>query len=430
MTKSNFEFSLDEAAALDAADQLAGFREAFAIPAHGGRDSHYLCGHSLGLMPRAVSSVLARELEQWSRRGVAGHFADDRGWYAYHEQFAAPLARLLGVDSSEVVAMNSLTVNLHLMLVSFFEPGAERCRIAIERGAFPSDRFAVQSQLRYHGLDPELDLVEISPPESGASETDLLDPELLDAVLAAERGRVALVLLPGVQYLTGQAIDLAGCAAVARRYGCRVGIDLAHAVGNLDLDLRAAEPDFAVWCSYKYLNAGPGAIGGCFVNRRWHGESLPRFEGWWGHDKLSRFAPERGFVPIAGAEAWQLSNPPILAMAPLAASLDLFDAAGMARLRHKSQALTAFLARALEQTCGDRIEHLTPDQPEARGAQLSLKLNRTSAETRRVVEQLEREGIVADRRAPDILRLAPVPLYNRFADAAAAAAALGRAIAA
>jgi kynureninase len=419
---------LDDARERDASDELAPFRDEFEIPSGpGGESCRYLAGHSLGLMPRAARLGVARELDRWSRLGVAGHFDDDSGWFAYHERFAAPLAGLLGADAGEVVAMSSLTVNLHLMLVSFFAPRGERRRIVIEQGAFPSDRYAVQSHLRYHGLDPERDLIELGGTD--ADEAGQVDADALDALLKAQGERVALVLLPGVQYLTGQAIDLAGCAGVAHKHGCRVGFDLAHAIGNLALDLRAAEPDFAVWCSYKYLNAGPGAVGGCFVNRRWHREpGLPRFEGWWGHDKARRFSPAAAFAPIASAEGWQLSNPPILAMAPLEASLALFAAAGIERLRAKAKALTALLEALLEETCGGRLRLLTPRDPDARGSQLSLKLDRTSTETARLVETLSGLGVVVDWRAPDVLRLAPVPLYNRFADVAAAAAALARAL--
>jgi kynureninase len=420
MRQSSLDLAHDTAAARDAADTLAPLRLAYHIPeGPDGWPQHYLSGHSLGLMPRGARLLVERELERWARKGVAGHFDDD-GWLAYHERFAAPLARLLNAEPAEVVAMNSLTVNLHLLLVSFFTPAGERCRIVIERGAFPSDRFAVASQLRWHGLDPERDLLELET-RPGEGPTALA----LDTLLAAQQGRVALVLLPGIQYLTGEAPDLAACAEVARRHGCRVGFDLAHAIGNLQLDLRACEPDFAVWCSYKYLNGGPGAIGGCFVNRRWIGNrELPRLEGWWGHDKSRRFAGDAAFAPIASAEAWQLSNPPVLAMAPLEASLALFDRAGIANLRRKSIALTAFLEHTLERLAGDEFELTTPRDAAARGAQLSLRIRRRPERAADIVARLKAQGIVIDWRAPDTLRLAPVPLYNSFADVEAAATAL------
>jgi len=408
------EYALDR----DAADPLAKFRDEFALPAGPeGETQHYLCGHSLGALPKAARGLIDRELGRWAERGAEGHFDGADGWYAYHERFAAPLARLLGADANEVVAMNGLTVNLHLMLISFFAPEGDRSRILIEKNAFPSDRFAVQSHLRLHGLDPESDLVEI-----GAGR---LSAESLEAALEAEAGRVALVLLPGVQYLDGKAPDLAACADVARRHGCRIGFDLAHAIGNLDLDLRRSEPDFAVWCSYKYLNGGPGAIGGCFVNRRWTGEkNLPRLEGWWGHDKATRFRPVGGFQPIPSAEAWQLSNPPILAMLPLEASLTLFDAAGIDRLRDKSVALTGYLESLLLETAGDAIELMTPAEPAGRGAQLSIRLTADPDRTSAIVDALRADGVIADWRAPDVIRLAPVPLYNSFADVHAAASSL------
>jgi len=424
MQQSSLDLAHDTAAARDAADALAPLQQEFNIPeGPDGWPQHYLSGHSLGLMPRGARSLVKRELDRWARRGVAAHFDED-GWLGYHERFAAPLARLLNAESAEVVAMNSLTANLHLMLASFFEPRGERCRIVIERGAFPSDRFAVASQLRWHGLEPERDLLELATrPGDGPT------AEGLDALLTSQQGRVALVLLPGVQYLTGAAVDLAACAAVARRHDCRIGFDLAHAIGNLALDLRASEPDFAVWCSYKYLNGGPGAIGGAFVNRRWIGNrDIDRFEGWWGHDKSQRFAGDAAFSPIASAEAWQLSNPPILAMAPLESSLALFDRAGISSLRTKSVALTAYLEHSLARLAGDDLELLTPHDAAARGAQLSFRVLRQPERAGSIVARLKAQGIVIDWRAPDTLRLAPAPLYNSFADVEAAATALAAAL--
>jgi kynureninase len=426
MQRGDFDSRIEFARELDARDPLGAFAHEFEMPAGAdGRQLHYLCGHSLGLMPRSARALVERELERWSRRAVGGHFDGDAGWYGVHERFAGPLAALIGAEPGEVVAMNSLTVNLHLMLVSFFRPDAERWRIVIEHGAFPSDRYAVQSQLRCHGFDPAADLIEVG------GDGERIEPASLDAALTAAGGSVALVLLPGVQYLTGEALDLAGCAAVARRHGCRIGFDLAHAIGNIAVDVRAAEPDFAVWCSYKYLNGGPGAIGGCFVNRRWTGApGLPRFEGWWGHDQASRFTPQVPFHALPTAEAWQLSNPPVLAMMPLEASLALFAAAGAAPLRRKSVELTAYLEWLLLAQCGERIELLTPRAGDARGAQLSLKLRLDPARAAQIPSQLLAAGVSVDWRPPDVLRLAPVPLYNSFTDvhagAAALAAALGR----
>lgn len=414
--------SLSNAQEIDAADELAGFRDAFCIPtAANGEELRYLSGHSLGLMPKRARALVARELDRWETRGVDGHFDAD-GWFTYHERFAEPLAGLLGAEIEEVVVMNSLTTNLHLMLASFFRPDTEQNRILIEQQAFPSDRFAVQSQLAFHGLDPKTDLVELNP------ERPLADA--LDATLHSESGRVALVLLPGVQYLNGEAVDLAACTEAARRHGCRIGFDLAHAIGNVPIDLRTAEPDFAVWCSYKYLNGGPGAIGGCFVNRHWHRDrQLPRLAGWWGHVETDRFSPSSHFTPIPSAGGWQLSNPPILSMLPLEASLALFDEAGIARLRQKSVSLTGYLETLLVELCGDRLEPLTPSDPGARGAQLSLRLRRSGESVKTVVERVRDRGVIIDWREPDVLRLAPVPLYNSYVDVHAAVSALAAALA-
>jgi kynureninase len=409
---------------LDRDDELAGFRDAFDLPRRtDGKALNYLCGHSLGLMPSSARSSVERELDRWSTLGAEGHFDADDGWFGFHERFARPLAAMLGAEAREVVAMNSLTVNLHLMLASFFRPEGDRRRILIEHDAFPSDRYAVRSQLAFHGLDADAELV-ILGPESGR-----LTAAALDEALSRESGRVALVLLPGVQYLSGEAVDLAACVSIARRHGCRIGFDLAHAVGNLTLDLRTAEPDFAVWCSYKYLNGGPGAIGGCFVNRRWIDDGrLPRLEGWWGHEQSTRFDNAPRFAPMASAEAWQLSNPPILAMAPLEASLALFADAGLGRLREKSVALTSYLEALVDTLCPESVEKLTPSDPAARGAQLSLKLRRDAPDTARIAGTMRAAGVVVDWRAPDILRLAPVPLYNRFVDVHAGATALAAAL--
>jgi kynureninase len=318
--------------------------------------------------------------------------------------------------------MNTLTVNLHLMLVSFYRPTKRRYKILIERDAFPSDRYAVQSQLRFHGLDPHDALLELAPRRGSWQ----LDRERFDALLAAEGERIALILLPGVQYLSGERLDIGALSNAARRYGCAIGFDLAHAIGNVPLALHRDAPDFAVWCSYKYLNAGPGAVGGCFVHERAADTQRPRFEGWWGHDVRRRFQMEREFAPLRGAEGWQLSNPPILSLAPLAASLELFAEAGLSRLRRKSQALTAYLLRLLEQELGERVRILTPASPERRGCQIALQLDPAPRRAREFAARLRAAGVVADWRPPNVLRLAPVPLYNRFRDVHAAVQALRR----
>jgi kynureninase len=417
---------------LDANDELAAFRAEFALPREPKRRSPltYLCGHSLGLMPRGVPRLVAAELTRWAERGVDGHFPerDDDGhggWFGYHERFAAPLAALTGAKRAEVVAMNTLTVNLHLMLVSFFRPTRERYKILIERDAFPSDRYAVESQLELHGLDPADALLELAPVPG----TWQLDRAAFDTMLEAEGERIALVLLPGVQYLSGERLDIEGLTAAAHRHGCRIGFDLAHAVGNVPLALHADGPDFAVWCSYKYLNAGPGAVGGCFVHERWAtAAELPRLAGWWGHDSKRRFRMEREFAPMRGAPGWQLSNPPILSLAPLAASLELFMAAGLGRLRRKSERLTRYLEELLREELGERVEILTPAAPERRGCQLALRFNPAPRHATRLTAHLRAAGVVADWRPPNVLRLAPVPLYNRFRDVHAAVRALREAL--
>jgi kynureninase len=329
----------------------------------------------------------------------------------------------VGAYRDEVVAMNTLTVNLHLMLATFFRPTQERYKILIERDAFSSDRYAVLSQLRWHGLDPRTALVELGFTPGGYE----LDRERYEALLAAEGERIALVLLPGVQYLSGERLDLQAYAAAARRHGCAVGFDLAHAIGNVPLAIHDAGADFAVWCSYKYLNAGPGAVGGCFVHRR-HGQAgeLPRLAGWWGHDRARRFLMEPQFAPLAGAEGWQVSNPPILSLAPLAASLALFEEAGLKRLRRKSLGLTRYLEWLLERELGGRARLLTPADPARRGCHLALQFGPPPRDAVSFAARLRAEGVVADWRRPNVLRLAPVPLYNRYRDVYLAVQAVRR----
>jgi kynureninase len=432
-----FATGLAGARALDAADELNSLRREFELPREHGRTLMYLCGHSLGLMPRATRRLLDTELDRWSKLGVDGHFPDARpprgrpralrsthgGWLDYHVQFAPPLAELVGAHRDEVVAMNTLTVNLHLMLATFYRPTPQRYKILIERDVFSSDRYAVESQLRWHGLDPRAALLEIGPREGHFE----LDRERYEALLAEQGESISLVLLPGVQYLTGERLDLTAYAAVARRYGCRVGFDLAHAIGNVPLAVHDSGADFAVWCSYKYLNAGPGAVGGCFVHRR-HGdaETLPRLAGWWGHDRERRFLMERKFTPLSGAEGWQLSNPPILSLAPLAASLALFEQAGIGRLRRKSLKLTRYLEWQIERELGGRARVMTPTEPERRGSHLAVQFVPPPADPRSFVARLRAAGVVADWRQPNVLRLAPVPLYNRFRDVYGAVQALRR----
>ncbi len=386
----------------------------------------YLCGHSLGLQSKSIESYVEQELAEWRRLGVLGHHVAARPWIGYHEHAAAGLAALAGAGESEVVAMNSLTVNLHLMMVSFFRPERARNRVLIEKSAFPSDRYAIVSQLEFHGLNAAEHLIEVEPRPGEQT----LRTEDLVACLEREGPRLALVLLPGVQYLTGQLLELAPLVHAARATGASVGLDLAHAVGNVPLRLHDWNADFAVWCSYKYLNAGPGAIGGCFVHER-HAKrgDLPRFTGWWGHDKARRFEMGADFRPIAGAQGWQISNPPILSTAPLLASLELFQRADMNRLRQKSMALTACMRRLIERRLADQVEIITPSAAAEHGCQLSLRLRLPTHAARRCHERLTAEGVIGDWREPDTLRLAPVPLYNSFSDVFAAVDALAHAVA-
>lgn len=410
----------------DEADPLTRFGERFEHPF--GEDGHaatYLCGHSLGLLPHTARALVEEEFDEWSQYAVEAHTRARRPWVSYHEQLTPLIARIVGAHEDEVVVMNSLTTNLHLMMVSFYRPTPERHAIVIEKGAFPSDRYAVVSQLGFHGYDAEDALIEIAPREGESC----VRAEDIEAVLRREGERVALVLWPGVQYLTGQAFDLARIARAGHDAGAMVGFDLAHAVGNLDLGLHDSDADFAVWCSYKYLNGGPGAPGGCFVHERHAREFAgPRFAGWWGHDKTERFAMAPDFVPIASVEAWQLSNPPVFALAPLLASLRVFDEAGMAALRRRSESLTGTLYDALAVELGDAIEILTPEDPAERGCQLSIRVLRERDAARALFNELTASGVIADWREPGIIRLAPAPLYNTHADCARAVVALREAI--
>jgi kynureninase len=406
-----FEVGRDCALAMTARDPLADYRNLFHIPqTPDGADCVYLSGHSLGLQPKTARGYVERELEDWAKLGVEGHFHAQNPWVPYHEMLAAPTARLVGALPEEVVVMNSLTVNLHLMLVSFYRPKAARNKIVVESNAFPSDQYAVRSQIWYHGYDPATSLIEIAPrPRETTIRT-----EDIEKLLAAEGERIALLMLGGVNYYSGQAFECARITEAAHAKGCVVGFDMAHAAGNIPVKLHDWNPDFAVWCNYKYLNGGPGCIAGCFVHER-HARNpdLPRFAGWWGNDKDARFRMEPQFQPIAGAEGWQLSNPSILSMAALRASMDIFDEVGMQRLRAKSERLTTYLEFLLEQKPQEGFSIITPRDPAQRGAQLSLRVTKNG---RAVCESLAQRGIICDWREPDIMRVAPVPLYNSFLD--------------
>lgn len=412
MSPTLFRFRATEEFALemDARDPLAAYRERFFLPRGAdGQEWIYLCGHSLGLQPKAAREYIEQELEDWARLGVEGHFHARRPWMPYHELLTEQTATLLGARADEVVVMNSLTVNLHLMMVSFYRPTKQRHKILVERGAFPSDQYAVASQIRFHGFDPATSLIELTPREG---EFCLRDEDI-DSVIAREGDAIALILPGAVNYATGQALDLRRITKLGHERGCVVGFDLAHAAGNLPLRLHESGADFAVWCSYKYLNGGPGCPGGCFVHERHAREKLPRFEGWWGHDSKTRFAMPAEFHAMAGAEGWQLSNPPIMALAVLRASMDIFQEAGMERLRAKSLLLTGYLEFLLGQLSSKTFSVITPHEAERRGAQMSLRI---PGKGREWCAKLAAAGLIGDWREPDIFRIAPIPLYNSFRD--------------
>lgn len=417
----SYEPTLEFARHLDETDPLRGLRERFALPRGArGEPLVYLCGHSLGLMPLAARGIVMEELDDWAQLAALGHERAHRPWIPYHENLRDGLATLAGARASEVVAMSSLTVNLHLMLAAFYRPSGQRRRILIEAGAFSSDRHAVASQIAWRGLDVRDALLELCPPAG----EDTLPEESIEEYLEKHGAEVALVLWPGVQYRTGQAFDLARIARAAHRAGCVVGIDLAHAIGNMPLAMHDIEADFGVWCSYKYLNAGPGAIGGCFVHER---HERPHLAGWWGHEPATRFQMRPEFHAAPGAAGWQISNPPILSAAPLIASLAIFAQASLQSLRHKSVALTGYLEYLLDRLAPD-VELITPRAVDSRGCQLSIRVKGPQGRGRRVFDALSASGVIGDWREPDTIRLAPVPLYNTFADAFQGARALAQAL--
>ncbi|MBV6443314.1 MAG: kynureninase [Haliscomenobacteraceae bacterium CHB4] len=408
----HYENTLDFARQQDAQDMLRSFRGQFIFPKHNAHDVLYFCGNSLGLQPKTVRQALLNELDHWATHGVEGHFRGELPWMYYHKFLTPQTARLVGALPHEVVVMNTLTVNLHLAMVSFYRPTPQRFKIIMEAGAFPSDQYAVESQVRWHGFDPEQAIVEIAP----APGSDTLRTEDIVQIIENEGSTTALVMFGGVNYYTGQFYDLEKIAAAAHRVGAHVGFDLAHAAGNVPLRLHDWNADFAVWCSYKYLNSGPGGPAGLFVHEK-HGNNpaLPRFAGWWGHDEDERFKMQKGFKPMRGAEGWQLSNAQIFSFAAHKASLDLFDAAGMDNLREKSLRLTGFLEWVLCEANRDKnlFRIITPTSPDDRGCQLSLL---TDGRGKALFNYLSDNGAVADWREPNVIRFAPAPLYNSFED--------------
>lgn len=402
---------LDYALRLDREDPLAGYRDAFYIPQQANGQPHiYLCGNSLGLQPKGVRAELEQELQDWARLGVDGHFDARDPWYRYHESFSRALSPIVGANPGEVIVMNSLTTNLHLMMISFYQPTPTRYKILMEGGAFPSDHYAVDSQAALHGYAPEDAVIKLSPRRGEAC---LRDEDVLGAIEEAGDA-LALVMLGGVNYYTGQVFDLAAITKAGHAAGARVGFDLAHAVGNIELSLHDWDVDFAVWCSYKYLNAGPGATAGCFVHERFaNAPDLPRLAGWWGNDQATRFEMKPDFVPQPGAAGWQLSNAPVFAMAPQKAALRLFNQATMPAIRQKSLALTDYLLTLLDQLPATSFDIITPREPARRGAQVSLKAKKDG---KKLFDALSAGGVICDYREPGVIRIAPVALYNSFAD--------------
>ncbi|MEM9673809.1 MAG: kynureninase [Bacteroidota bacterium] len=401
------------AKAYDQEDELREFRNQFHIPTDDqGKEKIYFCGNSLGLQPKSVAGAVQKELENWRTKGVEGHFADPEPWWTYHKKLKKPLAHLTGAKEHEVVAMNNLTTNLHLLMATFYQPTAERYRIIIEAGAFPSDQYAAESQVRWHGLDPREALVELHP----RREEEILRTDNILRTIEQYRDTLALVMLPGIQYYTGQFFDLQAIAQAAHQAGAKVGYDLAHAIGNVPMQLHDWNVDFAVWCSYKYLNSGPGNTGGVFVHERYAEDTgLPRLAGWWGYREEDRFQMKPGFKPMYGVDGWQLSNANILPMAAQRAALEVSEQAGMEQLRKKSLKLTGFLEQCIRAFDPDRkyIRIITPENPKERGCQLSLVF---SQQGKQVFEKLTQSGIIVDWREPSVIRVAPAPLYNTFTE--------------
>ncbi|MDJ0652972.1 MAG: kynureninase [Xanthomonadales bacterium] len=409
-----YEPTLGFAKAQDQADPIGSYRDHFHFPQLNTPEMAYFSGHSLGLQPRSVRASVEVELEEWAKYGVEGHFHSTHPWYSYHELLTPPMARIVGARESEVVCMNSLTTNIHLLFVSFYRPTASRYKIISEARMFPSDRYLLETQAAFHGFDPDDAIIEVGPPEGEW----LIRHEDILAAIEQNADELAMVFLGGVNYFTGQLFDMKALTQAAHQVGAVAGYDLAHAAGNVPLALHDWDVDFAAWCSYKYLNSGPGNAGAIFVHER-HGEDfdLPRFGGWWGHDKDTRFQMKSGFQPMPGAEGWQLSNVPVLGMSAMKASLAVFDAVGMPALREKSERLTGYLEYTIDGLAGEfpdaRISLITPRDPARRGSQISINI---AGRERRLFDDMIARGVIADFREPCIIRIAPVPLYNSFED--------------
>ena len=423
MMEAEYQIDLAYARRMDAQDHLGKYRAQFHLPVQtSGEPFIYFCGNSLGLQPKATAGLVQQELLDWQNLGVEGHFHAQNPWMPYHEFLTEAMARVVGAKPAEVVVMNTLTVNLHMMLVTFYRPQGKRNKIVIEADAFPSDKYAAESQIRLHGLDPAECLIELRAREGEIC----LRPEDIREAIRSQGEEIALIMLGNTNYYTGQYFDLKQITGWGHAQGCYVGFDCAHGVGNLPLNLHDSGCDFAVWCNYKYLNSGPGGMGGVFVHERHHHrQDIQRLEGWWGHNKATRFKMRDDFDPIPTAEGWQLSNPPILAMAAVWASLRIFDEAGMENLRKKSIALTGYLEYLVRSLGEDVVQIITPADPEQRGAQLSIQVKNA---TKELFHKISENGVVADWREPDVIRVAPAPLYNSFEDAYRFYVALSKAL--
>ncbi|MCJ8209682.1 kynureninase [Mucilaginibacter sp. RS28] len=424
----NFENSLAFAEGLDHIDPLRDFRSEFYIPPHQGGDAIYLCGNSLGLQPKTTAEVIAEQLASWRQFGVEGWFEGSDPWISYHRRLAGPLSQIVGAKPEEVTVMNSLTINLHLLMVSFYRPQGKRLKIIMEAGAFPSDQYAVESQVKYHGFNPEEAIIEVAPREGAY----LLETGDIINAIRAHADEIALVLFSGINYYTGQVFDMKAIAKAGHEAGAIVGFDLAHAAGNVPLRLHDWEADFACWCSYKYMNSSPGGISGIFVHEKHFGDDqLKRFAGWWGYKLNERFKMTQGFVPEAGADGWQVSTSPILLMAAHYASLQIFEkAGGINALRQKSEQLTNYLEFLIEQinqkTGKEKFKIITPKDIDQRGAQLSIICTQNG---KQIFDYLMQNGVIGDWREPDVIRLSPVPLYNSFVDVYKAGTLLAQAAA-
>ena len=403
--------SSEYAIELDRNDSLSHYRKKFYIPRNrNGEEKIYFCGNSLGLQPISTRDYIEQELNDWANLGVDGHLMAKNPWLPYHEALSAPMAQIIGAKPSEVVIMNSLTANLHFLLVSFYNPSLTRYKILIESTTFPSDIYAIKSQLRFHGIDPEEGLLLLKPKKGN----DFVEKEDIDEMLQTHGNEIAVILLGGVNYYSGQFFNLEYICRQGHEYGCIVGFDLAHGAGNIEPNLHAIGADFALWCTYKYLNSGPGALSGVFIHEKHHNwNNKPRFEGWWGTNKSNRFKMKPDFEPIIGAEAWQLSNPPILAMAPIKASLDIFTEAGMPNLRKKSILMTQFAIECFKDLDHKKVNILIPEKAEERGCQISIQVRNAD---KKLFNYLEKNDVIADWREPDVIRIAPVPLYNTFTE--------------